>query len=36
MLRTVHAFDVRPGTEEASFVEWLDSMLWEHSRRFGC
>jgi hypothetical protein len=36
MLRTVHVFDVRPGTEEPSFIEWLDGMLWEHSRRFGC
>ena len=26
MLRTVHAFEVRPGTEEASVIEWLDGM----------
>ena len=32
MLRTVHVFDVRQGTEEPSFIEWLDGMLWEHSR----
>ncbi len=36
MLRTVHVFDERPGVDEKSFIEWLDGMLWEHSRRFGC
>ena len=36
MLRTVHVFDVSPSVDEPSFVEWLDGMLWEHSRGFGC
>ena len=36
MLRVIHAFDIKPGIVEKSFIEWLDSMLWEHSRQFGC
>ena len=36
MLRTVHVFDISPNVDEPSFVEWLDGMLWEHSRGFGC
>jgi hypothetical protein len=36
MLRLIHAFDVKPGVHEESFVEWLDATLWEKSRAFGC
>lgn len=35
MLRVIHAFDIRPGIVEESFIEWLDSSLWEICRRFG-
>ena len=27
MLRVIHAFDVKPGVHEASFIEWLDARL---------
>ena len=36
MLRVIHAFDVKPGVVESSFVEWLDSQLDHATRRFGC
>jgi len=36
MLRVIHAFDVRPGIVESSFIEWLDSRLDEATKRFGC
>lgn len=36
MLRVIHAFDVKPGVVEHSFIEWLDSRLDEITRRFGC
>jgi hypothetical protein len=36
MLRVVHAFDVKPGVVENSFIEWLDSRLDEVTKRFGC
>lgn len=36
MLRVIHAFDVRPGVVEDSFVEWLDGRLDEITMRFGC
>ena len=36
MLRLIHSFDVKQGVNEESFVEWLDSELWERSKPFGC
>lgn len=36
MLRVIHAFDVKPGVIEHSFIEWLDGRLDEITRRFGC
>lgn len=36
MLRVIHAFDVRPGVVEHSFIEWLDSQLDQITKRFGC
>ncbi len=36
MLRVIHAFDVRPGVVEHSFMEWLDGRLDEITKRFGC
>jgi hypothetical protein len=36
MLRVIHAFDVKPGIVESSFIEWLDSRLDEATKRFGC
>jgi hypothetical protein len=36
MLRVIHAFDVKPGVVETSFIEWLDSQLDQVTRRFGC
>ena len=36
MLRIIHAFDVKPGVVESSFIEWLDSQLDQVTRRFGC
>ena len=36
MLRVIHAYNVKPGVDEQSFVEWLDSRLDEVTRRFGC
>jgi hypothetical protein len=36
MLRVIHAFDVKPGVHEASFIEWLDARLDEVTKRFGC
>jgi hypothetical protein len=36
MLRVIHAFDVKPGVIEASFIEWLDARLDEVTKRFGC
>ena len=36
MLRVIHAYNIKPGVEEQSFVEWLDSKLDETTRRFGC
>lgn len=36
MLRLVHAFDIRAGVPESSFIEWLDSALMEKSRKYGC
>ena len=36
MLRVIHAFDVKPGVIEASFIEWLDARLDESTKRFGC
>lgn len=36
MLRLIHAFDLRPGVDEQSFINWLDAALWEQSKRFGC
>ncbi len=36
MLRVIHAFDIKPGVHEASFVEWLDARLDETTKRFGC
>ena len=36
MLRIIHAFDVKAGVVEHSFIEWLDSRLDEITRRFGC
>lgn len=36
MLRVIHAYSIKPGVDERSFVEWLDSRLDEVTRRFGC
>lgn len=36
MLRVTHAYNVKTGVDEASFVEWLDGRLDEVTRRFGC
>lgn len=36
MLRVIHAFDLKPGIEERTFVEWLDSQLDQVTKRFGC
>jgi hypothetical protein len=36
MLRVIHSFDIKPGVDERSFIEWLDATLWEKSRPFGC
>ncbi len=36
MLRVIHAFDVKPGVIEHSFIEWLDGRLDEITKRFGC
>jgi hypothetical protein len=36
MLRVIHAYDVKPGVVENSFVEWLDGRLDELTKRFGC
>ena len=36
MLRLIHSFDVKPGVPEESFIEWLDSELWQRSKAFGC
>ena len=36
MLRIIHAFDVKPGVVEQSFITWLDGRLEEISKRFGC
>lgn len=36
MLRIIHAYDIRPGVVEHSFVEWLDGRLNEITRKFGC
>lgn len=36
MLRVIHAFDIKPGVVEHSFIEWLDGRLDEITRRFGC
>ncbi|HXH48407.1 MAG TPA: hypothetical protein VNM47_03465 [Terriglobia bacterium] len=36
MLRVVHVFDVKPGVQETSFVEWLDARLDEITKRYGC
>jgi len=36
MLRVIHAFDVKPGVVESSFIEWLDGRLDEATKRFGC
>jgi hypothetical protein len=36
MLRVIHAFDVKPGVHDASFIEWLDARLDEVTKRFGC
>jgi hypothetical protein len=36
MLRVIHAFDLKPGVVEHSFIEWLDSRLDEITRSFGC
>ncbi len=36
MLRVIHAYTIRSGVDEQSFVEWLDGRLDEVTRRFGC
>ncbi len=36
MLRLIHAFNIRPGVDADSFINWLDATLWEKSRPFGC
>jgi hypothetical protein len=36
MLRVIHAYDIKPGIEERSFVEWLDSQLDQTTKKFGC
>lgn len=36
MLRLIHAFDIKPGVVEASFIEWVDSALSEMSKKYGC
>lgn len=36
MVRIIHAFDLRPGVDPDSFINWLDAALWEHSKKFGC
>ncbi|MFQ5778972.1 MAG: hypothetical protein ACE5IP_13280 [Terriglobia bacterium] len=36
MLRTIHAYDVKPGVVEQPFVEWLDAQLDQITKRFGC
>ena len=36
MLRIIHAYDIKPGVVEDSFVEWLDAKLDVITKRFGC
>ena len=36
MLRVIHAFDIKEGVVEHSFIEWLDGRLDEITKRFGC
>ena len=36
MIRVVHLFNVKPGIEEQSFIEWLDARISEKTRQFGC
>jgi hypothetical protein len=36
MLRLIHAFNIRPGVDAESFINWLDATLMEKSRPFGC
>lgn len=36
MLRIIHAFDLKPGVVEESFINWLDAHLDEITKRFGC
>ena len=36
MLRLIHSFDVKPGVAAESFMEWLESELWQRSKEFGC
>ncbi len=36
MLRVIHAYNVKAGVDEKSFVEWLDGRLDEITRQFGC
>jgi len=36
MLRVIHAFDLKPGVIEDSFINWLDSQLDAVTKRFGC
>jgi hypothetical protein len=36
MLRVIHAFDLKPGVVEDSFINWLDSKLDDVTKRFGC
>lgn len=35
MLRVIHAYDIKPGVDERSFVEGLDGQLDQITKRFG-
>jgi hypothetical protein len=36
MLRVIHAFDLKSGVIEESFINWLDSRMDEVTGQFGC
>jgi hypothetical protein len=36
MVRIVHIFDVKPGVDEKSFIQWVDGTLREVTLKFGC
>ena len=36
MLRIIHAYDIKPGGDDGTFIEWLDARLDETTKKFGC